>query len=149
MRLLIAMMKHETNTFSPVATPQARFGPLYGEAAICAYRGTGTGLGAYLGAGLWRAGETLGVLEVMRQTGHRFSDAEERLLVSLANDGPVTIIIDSKNRAPRDRTPCSRKATSRSSTSSKSSSSSTPANNHRPFARRHICSRAHHRHRGD
>ena len=48
MRLLIAMMKHETNTFSPVRTPLARFGPLYGEAAVRAYRGTGTGLGAYL-----------------------------------------------------------------------------------------------------
>ena len=52
MRLLLAMMKHETNTFSPVPTPLARFGngpgPLYGEAAIGAYRGTGTGLGAYL-----------------------------------------------------------------------------------------------------
>jgi microcystin degradation protein MlrC len=52
MRLLIAMMKHETNTFSPVPTPLARFGhgpgPLYGDAAISAYRGTGSGLGAYL-----------------------------------------------------------------------------------------------------
>src|SRR5215470_17390057 len=48
MRLLIAVMKHETNTFSPVPTPLARFGPLYGDAAIRAYRGTGTGLGAYL-----------------------------------------------------------------------------------------------------
>ncbi|HEX3972592.1 MAG TPA: M81 family metallopeptidase [Stellaceae bacterium] len=52
MRLLIAMMKHETNTFSPVPTPLARFGnapgPLYGEAAVTAYRGTGSGLGAYI-----------------------------------------------------------------------------------------------------
>jgi microcystin degradation protein MlrC len=52
MRLLIAMMKHETNTFSPVPTPLSRFGtgpgPLYGEAAIAAFRGTGSGLGAYL-----------------------------------------------------------------------------------------------------
>src|SRR3954467_7180670 len=52
MRLLIAMMKHETNTFSPVPTPLARFGhgpgPLYDEAAIRAYRGTGSGLGAYI-----------------------------------------------------------------------------------------------------
>src|ERR1041385_9128807 len=51
MRLLIAMMKHETNTFSPVPTPLARFGhgpgPLYGNAAIQAYRGTGSGRGAY------------------------------------------------------------------------------------------------------
>ena len=52
MRLLIAMMKHETNTFSPVPTPLQRFGhspgPLYGEAAVKAYHGTGSGLGAYL-----------------------------------------------------------------------------------------------------
>src|SRR5436309_4113693 len=58
MRLLIAMMKHETNTFSPVPTPLTRFGPsrsdktgpgpLYGEAAVAAYRGTGSGIGAYL-----------------------------------------------------------------------------------------------------
>jgi microcystin degradation protein MlrC len=52
MRLLIAMMKHETNTFSPVPTPLARFGhgpgPLYADAAIAAYRGTGSGLGAYI-----------------------------------------------------------------------------------------------------
>ena len=32
MRLLIAMMKHETNTFSPVPTPLARLRPFYGEA---------------------------------------------------------------------------------------------------------------------
>ncbi|MBV8938150.1 MAG: M81 family metallopeptidase, partial [Alphaproteobacteria bacterium] len=48
MRLLITMMKHETNTFSPVPTPLERFRPLYGEAAMHAFRGTGTGLGAYL-----------------------------------------------------------------------------------------------------
>ena len=52
MRLLIAMMKHETNTFSPVPTPLARFGhgpgSLYGDAALQAYRGTGSGLGAYI-----------------------------------------------------------------------------------------------------
>src|SRR5712672_3891083 len=48
MRLLTAMMKHETNTFSPVPTPLGRFRPLYGEAAVNAYRGTGSGLGAYL-----------------------------------------------------------------------------------------------------
>jgi microcystin degradation protein MlrC len=52
MRLLIAMMKHETNTFSPVPTPLARFGtgpgPLYGADAVRAFAGTGTGLGAYL-----------------------------------------------------------------------------------------------------
>jgi PAS domain S-box-containing protein len=53
--------------------------------------GERTGLGAYLGAGLWRAGESLGVLEVMRQIGYRFSEAEEQLLVSLANAVAVAV----------------------------------------------------------
>ena len=53
--------------------------------------GERTGMGAYLGAGLWRAGESVGVLEVMRHTGHRFSDAEEDLLVSLANAVAVAV----------------------------------------------------------
>lgn len=52
MRLLIAMMQHETNTFSPVPTPLARFGRggevLRGAAAIAGYRGTGTAIGAYI-----------------------------------------------------------------------------------------------------
>jgi microcystin degradation protein MlrC len=54
MRLLIAMMKHETNTFSPVLTDLARFSraggkqPDGGAAAIAAYRGTGTVTGAYI-----------------------------------------------------------------------------------------------------
>ena len=53
MRLLIAMMKHETNTFSPVPTDYARFArgggePLRGAEAIKAYRGTGTVTGAFL-----------------------------------------------------------------------------------------------------
>src|SRR5262244_2062245 len=52
MRLLIAMMQHETNTFSPVPTPLSRFGdgrpPPRGAEAIASYRGTGTPAGAYL-----------------------------------------------------------------------------------------------------
>src|SRR5579864_7336073 len=62
--------------------PSWRFNRAFGER---------TGMGAYLGAGLWRAGESLGVLEVMRTTGHRFSDAEEELLVSLANAVAVAV----------------------------------------------------------
>jgi PAS domain S-box-containing protein len=53
--------------------------------------GERTGLGAYLGAGLWRAGESLGVIEVMRQIGYRFSEAEEQLLISLANAVAVAV----------------------------------------------------------
>jgi microcystin degradation protein MlrC len=51
MRLLVAMMKHETNTFSPVRTDLDRFmawGGHVGEAAYAAYKGTGMPFGAYL-----------------------------------------------------------------------------------------------------
>ena len=53
MKLVIAQMKHETNTFSPVPTPLARFAtggevPPEGEAAIAAYRGTGSAIAAFI-----------------------------------------------------------------------------------------------------
>lgn len=51
MRVVIAMVKHETNRFSPVPTPLARFGvdgPLYGPDALSGYRGTATPMGAFI-----------------------------------------------------------------------------------------------------
>lgn len=51
MRVLIAMMKHETNTFSPIVTDWARFeewGAHFGDAALAAYEGTGMPMGAYI-----------------------------------------------------------------------------------------------------
>jgi microcystin degradation protein MlrC len=53
MRVLIAKVSHETNTFSPVPTPVARFCPdgetlLTGQAAIDFYRGTTSCIGRYL-----------------------------------------------------------------------------------------------------
>ncbi len=51
MRLLIAMMKHETNTFSPVPTDWRRFedwGLHRGEAVPAALAGTNTPTAAYL-----------------------------------------------------------------------------------------------------
>lgn len=55
MKILMAMMQHETNTFSTVPTPLARFSrgsdtglPLEGDAAIKAFKGTGSALGAYI-----------------------------------------------------------------------------------------------------
>lgn len=53
MKLVIAAMLHETNTFSPVPTPLARFAtgqaqPLEGTAALDAFRGTGSALGAFI-----------------------------------------------------------------------------------------------------
>ena len=51
MRLLIAMMKHETNSFSPIATPWQRFvdwGAFHGAEVVKAYRGTAMPIGAYI-----------------------------------------------------------------------------------------------------
>ena len=50
-RVVAAMMQHETNTFSPVPTPLARFGSPdvpTGEDVYRLFKGTGTGLGAFL-----------------------------------------------------------------------------------------------------
>ena len=47
-RIVVAMMMHETNTFSPVPTPLSAFQPLEGEAAIAEFRGTNTQLGGFL-----------------------------------------------------------------------------------------------------
>ncbi len=53
MKVAIAMMSHETNTFSPVITDLERFSggraePLRGEAALDVYRGTASCLGGYI-----------------------------------------------------------------------------------------------------
>ena len=51
MRLVIAMMKHETNTFSPIVTDFARFrdwGAHFGVDARRAYEGTGMPMAAYI-----------------------------------------------------------------------------------------------------
>jgi len=48
MRLLIAQVNHETNTFSPLPTPLAAFRPVYGAEALAAARGKQTPVGAFL-----------------------------------------------------------------------------------------------------
>jgi microcystin degradation protein MlrC len=51
MRLVLAMLKHETNTFSPVVTDLARFaqwGLHYGDDAVAKYENTAMPLAAYL-----------------------------------------------------------------------------------------------------
>jgi microcystin degradation protein MlrC len=47
-KIVIAMMMHETNTFSPVTTPLASFRPLSGEAAVAEFKDTNTQLGGFL-----------------------------------------------------------------------------------------------------
>ena len=53
MKIVVAMMKHETNTFSPVPTPLARFtrGSTElprGDAAVAAFKGTNSGIAAFI-----------------------------------------------------------------------------------------------------
>ena len=48
-KIVVAMMMHETNTFSPVPTPLASFRPLTGVVAIEEFRDTNTQLGGFLG----------------------------------------------------------------------------------------------------
>jgi microcystin degradation protein MlrC len=50
-KIVVAMMMHETNTFSPVPTPLESFGavgPLTGDAAVAEFAGTNTQLGGFL-----------------------------------------------------------------------------------------------------
>src|ERR1700674_465324 len=47
-KVVVAMMMHETNTFSPVPTPLASFRPLSGQAAIEEFKDTNTQLGGFL-----------------------------------------------------------------------------------------------------
>jgi microcystin degradation protein MlrC len=47
-RVVIAMMMHETNTFSPVPTPLESFRPLAGDAAVAEFKDTNTQLGGFL-----------------------------------------------------------------------------------------------------
>src|SRR3989442_8036704 len=47
-KIVVAMMMHETNTFSPVPTPLASCRPLSGPAAIEEFRDTNTQLGGFL-----------------------------------------------------------------------------------------------------
>lgn len=54
MRFVIALMRHETNTFSPITTPLSAFnrgstaGPLYGDDAVRACQGTNSAAAAFI-----------------------------------------------------------------------------------------------------
>ena len=48
MRVVVARINHETNTFSPVPTPLQAFEPRWGEDACAAARGTRTAMAAFL-----------------------------------------------------------------------------------------------------
>src|SRR5690606_325955 len=48
MKILIARLNHETNTFSPVPTPIEAFSPTYGEEAYRANKGMRTAMAAFI-----------------------------------------------------------------------------------------------------
>ncbi len=83
MRVLIAMMKHETNTFSPIVTDWARFeewGAYFGEAALEAYEGTGMPMAAYIELARARGAEIVTpVATEAMPSGPVTADAYERM----------------------------------------------------------------------
>lgn len=48
MRIVIARMNHETNSFSPVPTPLSAFNPRWGDEALIAGTGSATAMGAFI-----------------------------------------------------------------------------------------------------
>jgi microcystin degradation protein MlrC len=96
MRILAAMMKHETNTFSPVPTDLARFqawGLYEGDAVPPAYRNTNHPLAAYLDLAEERGAEIVTPVAaeampsgiVQRET---YAYLTHRILDALRDDGP-------------------------------------------------------------
>lgn len=96
MRLLLAMMKHETNTFSPVPTPLQRFkdwGLHEDEAVVTAYRGTNHPIAAYIDLGHEIGAEIVTPIAAEGMpSGPVDSDAYAyltgRILDALQNQGP-------------------------------------------------------------
>jgi microcystin degradation protein MlrC len=104
MRLLAAMFKHETNTFSPVPTPLERFfgyrpGMLAGPAAVTAHRGTGSGLGGFIEVADAAGAELeVAVAAEANPSGHVEDDAFERIaapiLEAVSRGGWDGILLD-------------------------------------------------------
>lgn len=96
MRLLLAMMKHETNTFSPVPTPLQRFcdwGLHEGEAVVAAYKDTNHPLAAYLDLAAEAGAQIVTPIAAEGMpSGFVSKEAYDyltgRILDALANEGP-------------------------------------------------------------
>jgi microcystin degradation protein MlrC len=97
MRVVLARMNHETNTFSPVPTPIEAFGPdgpTFGAAALAEARGTRTGLGAFIDACEARGCDLrVAVNATANPSGPVDDDAFERM---------STAIVDAVARAAED-----------------------------------------------
>jgi microcystin degradation protein MlrC len=96
-RFFVAMVSHETNTFSPISTDRAQFearGLHYGGEILEAYRGTGTCLGGMID-GAATCGVTLlpslaaAAAPAGRVSKAFYGDTRERLLADLRAAGPL------------------------------------------------------------
>lgn len=101
MRVLIAMMKHETNTFSPVVTDWNRFeewGAHFGPAALAAYEGTGMPMGAYIELARARGADIVTpVAAEAMPSGPVTADAYERMVGAICEavrDGVDVALLD-------------------------------------------------------
>ena len=101
MKIVAARLNHETNTFSPLATPLAAFGPdgpTFGGAAFESARGTRTALGAFIDAAAARGdGIAVAVNATANPSGIVEADAYERLaggIVEAVRGGCDAVLLD-------------------------------------------------------
>ncbi len=101
MKIVAARLNHETNTFSPVATPLSAFGPdgpTFGRAAYDSARGTRTGLGAFIDAAASRGDEiAVAVNATANPSGTVDAAAYEQLagsIVDAARSGCDAVLLD-------------------------------------------------------
>lgn len=103
MRIVIATMSHETNTFSPVITDLDRFTggrpePLSGVEAIRVYRGTASCVGGYLAAAAEAGAEvSIPIVAGAPPSGPVEDDAYEFIaerIVAAAGEGPDVLFLD-------------------------------------------------------
>ncbi len=89
MKIVAARLNHETNTFSPVPTPLAAFGPdgpTFGAAAHAQARGTRTGLGAFIAAAEARDAQiVVAVNATANPSGRVHDEAFERMAASIVD----------------------------------------------------------------
>jgi len=101
MKIVAARLNHETNTFSPVATPLSAFGPdgpTFDRAAYDSARGTRTGLGAFIDAAASRGDEiTVAVNATANPSGTVDGAAYEQLagsIVDAVRGGCDAVLLD-------------------------------------------------------
>src|SRR6202158_479245 len=84
-RYVIALIKHETNTFSPIAAPLSSFGhgsgPAFGDAARARFTGTNTPMGAYLDLAMHEGAEIVTPVAAEAWPSNKTSRADFEQLV--------------------------------------------------------------------